>query len=346
MKFISIVGSVDEGQAAQRYEPPVRHEAEARTTAEQIGVELAKRGYGIMVYAGDYIERDVVRGFVQGAKEKGSIRVLFASEQNGPEGFPEYADHKTLFDPRVDDSSDWEVSFYGSLAKVDGVLLIGGGRSSLITGVLALTYRIPLIALRAYGGSGEKIWKTMSGGRGLATADETNDMAQRGDPDLVVRWVNHLETQSTRRRKELRWASGTHWAIAAIVLMFLWLLALPLGYCWVPTRAEVPGGHPTLFLFLLFLAPVLSGASGATVRMLLPEAGTPTMKSMALGIVAGAIAGVLYVASHVLAGPMPHSFAILLIAVIFGFVAGLTFDKVFRKLETVDVLRTDMLSKA
>jgi hypothetical protein len=347
-KFISIVGSVDEGAAAQRYDPPVRDAPEARAAAELIGLELAKRGYGITVYAGDYIERDVVRGFVQGTKEEKSIHVLFASGQKGPEGFAEYATRKAMFDRDEDDSSDWEMSFYGSLADADGIVLIGGGRSSLIVGVLALTYRIPILALKAYGGSGEKIWKTIAGRRGLATSEEAKDLSQKcgkGDTDLVAKWVSHLESQSTRRRKQRRWSSGVHWAIAAIILAVLWLLALPLGHCLLPTRADGSGGHPTVFLFLLFLAPMLSGASGATVRMLLPGAGVPTINSMALGMTAGAVAGVLYVISHLIADPKPHNFAVLVISVAFGFIAGLTFDKVFRKLESADVVRTEILSK-
>src|SRR5262249_6564986 len=159
MKFISIVGSVEEGRP---YDPPVRNAADAKKTAELLGTELARRGYGIIVYAGDFIERDVVRGFAKASKIRKSIKVLFPSQQKGAEAFPEYTDHKALFDPIVDESSDWEMSFYGSLAAVDGVVVIGGARSTFITGVLALSYRIPLIALQPFGGSGEKIWKTLS----------------------------------------------------------------------------------------------------------------------------------------------------------------------------------------
>lgn len=317
---------------------------EARTMAELLGTELAKRGYGIIVYTGDFIERDVVRGFVKAAEQKRSIRVIFASNQKGPEGFLEYAGHKALFDPRVDDSPDWEVSFYGSLMQAYGVVLVGGARSSLITGVLAMTYRIPVLALQAYGGSGEKIWKTLATGRGLATKDEVNDMAQR-DADMIPRWVELLERQSAIRQKELRQASGTRWAVGAGALVLAWMLTLPLGYCLLPAQPDTAGIQPVLFLFLLFLAPMLSGASGATVRMLIPDAGTPTARTTALGMAAGAIAGVLYVVSHLIANPKPQSFPILVITVAFGFIAGLTFDAVFKRLESVEVLHTDTLKK-
>jgi len=64
-------------------------------------------------------------------------------------------------------------------------------------------------------------------GRGLATKDEANDMAQR-DASLVPRWVALLESQSVARQQELRRASGTRSAIVAIVLVLAWMLALPL----------------------------------------------------------------------------------------------------------------------
>jgi len=90
---------------------------------------------------------------------------------------------------------------------------------------------------------------------------------------------------------------------------------------------------------------MIAGASGATVRMLIPDTSAPSVRTTALGMAAGGIAGVLYVVSHLIANPKPFNFAILVITVAFGFIAGLTFDTVFKKLESVDVLRTDSLKK-
>ena len=342
MKFISIVGSVEESRT---YDPPIRQVAEARQTAELLGAALAQRGYGIVVYAGAYVESDVVRGYVRKGRAKKSIRMFCPAEQKGPDSFPEYAAHKALFDHHVDDSHDWEVSFYGSLARVDGVLLIGGARSSFITGVVALTSRLPVIALQAYGGSGEKIWRSLSAGRGLASAEAANDMAQRGDPEVVARLVDSLEAQAAARVRELRRQSGQLWALAAGGLVVAWVLALPIGYWLLPASPAAGDGRGTAFLFLLFLAPLIAGASGATVRMLLPDASVPSVRTTALGMAAGAIAGVLYVLSHVIADPKPQSFAILAFTVAFGFIAGLTFDAVFQKLEKVDALQTSVLKK-
>ena len=343
MKFISIVGSAEEGRA---YDPPVRNAADAKKTAELLGTELAKRGYGIIVYGSAFIERDVVRGFVKASKARKSIKVFFPSHQKGAEAFPEYESHKALFDPVVDESPDWEVSFYGSLAGVDGIAVIGGARSTLITGILALSYRIPMIALQVFGGSGEKIWKALSAGRGLATKEEANAMARKGDDaDIVGQWIDSLESQADTRRKEIHRASGIRWTVTAGVLVLAWLITLPFGYWLLRTSPAAENMESHVFIFLLFLAPMLAGASGATMRMLIPTAGSPTMKSTVLGMAAGAISGLLYVLSHLLANPKPYNFVILVIAVVFGFIAGLTFDAVFKKLESVDVLRLDVLKK-
>ncbi len=307
-------------------------------------MELAKRGYGIIVYSGDFIEREVTQGFAKTAKTKKSIKVIFPSHQKGAEEFPEYASHKALFDPTVDESSDWEMSYYGSLPRVDGIVIIGGGGSTLITGVLALSYRIPLVALQSFGASGEKIWRALSAGKGLATKEEANVMAQKGDAGTVGKWIDSLDSQSDARRKEIHTASGGSWLAIAGLLVVAWVLALPIG--WLLQSISAPESWQShAFIVLLFLAPMLAGASGATVRMFLPDASTPNSKSMILGLAAGAIAGVLLLTSHLLAKTDPHNFAILMTAVASGFIAGLTFDSVFKKLESVDVLRTDGLKK-
>lgn len=332
MKYISIVGSAEPGRT---YDPPIRNAAEAKKAAELLGSELAKQGYGLNVYAAGYIESDVVRGFVKHAKTNKSICVHYPFNLPGPEKFPEYTTHKALFETQVDESTDWEVSFYQSLSRADGMVLIGGSRSSLIAGVLALAYRIPIISLQHYGGSGEKIWKAMSHGRGIASKEEANIMAQRGDPEVVREWVGLLESQTQARYKEAEVKSGSRWAFIAALLAVTWMLALPIGYNFPKSN---------YFIYLLFLAPMAAGASGATVRMLLPDGGTPTARTTALGMTAGGIAGVLYVISHLL-GKTEPGFPLLVIAVIFGFIAGLGFDVVFKKLQTVDVLRTDVLKK-
>jgi ammonia channel protein AmtB len=170
-------------------------------------------------------------------------------------------------------------------------------------------------------------------------------MAQKGDAEMIGKWVDSLESQSEARREEIHKASGGRWLVVAGVLVVGWVLTLPLGWL-LQTPSNAESWRPHAFIFLLFLAPMLAGASGATVRMFLPNASTPNFKSIFLGLAAGAISGVLLLASHLVAKTDPHNFVILLTAVAAGFIAGLTFDAVFKKLESVDVLQSDVLKKA
>jgi hypothetical protein len=66
-----------------------------------------------------------------GTAAPGSIEVRFP---DGAEAatFPECETHAAAFRFQPDTSQDWEVSFYRSLNDVDGLLLLGGGRSTLI----------------------------------------------------------------------------------------------------------------------------------------------------------------------------------------------------------------------
>ncbi|HVU32898.1 MAG TPA: hypothetical protein VHE61_05650 [Opitutaceae bacterium] len=338
LKYISIVGSVS---ASRTYDPPIRNAAEAHATAESLGAQLARHGYGLTVYAGDFIERDVVRGYVRHATTDHAIRVLYASHQKGPAGFPEYAEHRNRFQPIVDHAPDWEVSYYGSLATADGLIVIGGGQASFIIGILALAHRIPMLALRTYGGSGEKIWTSMSR-QGLATPAEIAEMGIEPDGELIGRWVDSLARQIDRRRRQMRRLSGTAWLVMAIVLVVAWILTLPIGH-WLVTAKSVPAAARA-FVFLLFLAPMLAGMSGSTIRMFIPDAGTPTLRTTMLGLAAGAICGVLYVTSQLAANPDPHQLIVLATAVAFGFIAGLTFDTVFRKLQQQDPIPSKPLA--
>ena len=85
----------------------------------------------------------MVRGYVgSGQAAPGSIEVRFP---DGAEAatFPEYETHAAAFRFQPDISRDWEVSFYRSLNDVDGLILLGGGRSTLIGGLVALGLGVP-----------------------------------------------------------------------------------------------------------------------------------------------------------------------------------------------------------
>src|SRR6476660_9829294 len=61
-----VIAIVGDANPKRQFDPPKKDPAKARKAAEDIGQELAKRGAGLVVYGGPFIEADVVCGFVRG----------------------------------------------------------------------------------------------------------------------------------------------------------------------------------------------------------------------------------------------------------------------------------------
>lgn len=346
--LIAIVGSLDE---TREFEPPLKNPAQARQAAEAVGAALAEKGNRILVYtaATGFLETFVVRGYV--ASRKAKPKSIVARFPMGDETqFAEYAANEALFDPQRDRTKDWETSYYRSLRDVDGVMLIGGGRSTLITGLIAMTLRIPVVAAQAYGGKAEEVWTVLDHNLDLPTAAEINTMAQPGTLEVARGWVDSLEAQ--RRAKQRQSSSRQKIAALAAVLLVGWVVTLPAGFILLKSKTEkgdLPWPLDAIFIVLLFIAPLIAGCSGATIRALLPGQEGMTAGSSVLGAAAGAIASLLYVGAQLLSsgasGGSPNNFPLLLFGVGFGFIAGFTFDSVFKKLESVNALQPDELLK-
>jgi hypothetical protein len=346
--LIAIVGSVDE---TRPIEPPLKNPAQARQAAEAMGAALAEKGDRILVYTAEagFLETFVVRGYVGSGKAKPKSIVARFPMGNETE-FAEYAASPALFDLQRDRTEDWETSFYRSLREVDGVVLIGGGRSTLITGLIAVTLRIPLVATLAYGGKAEEVWKVLDSAQDLPSAEEINAMAKPGTAEVAREWVDSLEAQ--RRARQRQSSARQRIATVAALLLVGWVATLPVGFILLKARTaqgELPPPWDIVFIALLFISPLIAGASGATLRGLLPGQEGMTAGSSVLGAAAGAIASLLYVGAQLLSsgasGGTPNNFPLLLFAVGFGFIAGFTFDSVFKKLESVNALQPDELLK-
>jgi hypothetical protein len=275
--------------------------------------------------------------------------------------FPNQEESEDLFDWCPDRSSDWEVAFYRSLEEVDGMLLIGGGSSTLIGGLVAMGHRIPILALAAFGGAAAKVWESLSIERDLATHEDISLMARpKWSADSAKELVQALLDQRGRlqreqqalRLQELR-KSGLlkKQALVAMTLFLVALTAVPVAwgglvnYLWL--------------LFLLFFSPMLGGVSGATIRMVFDwrEGATPLTPhsawiTVALGLIAGGVSGLLFISAQLSALPAgsdqvvaklqeAQASRLVPFALVIGFIAGFTLDAVFRKLTGMDVVRTE-----
>lgn len=227
---IAVVGSVDE---TRQFDPPVTDPAAARLACEEIGQGLAQAGWDLIVYSGKpaFVEADVVRGYLRADKTlPGSIHVRAPL---GKGGFGEFSAHGKAFDIQPDPSGDWEVSFYRSLPSADGVLLVGGGRSTLVTGLIALTMRIPIIAAATFGGNAQKVWERLWNENNDATADDVAAMAapwQEGAAAVLVHSVvaqrDAREHRARDEERRARWESRrTRIGLAVVVALLLLAVA-------------------------------------------------------------------------------------------------------------------------
>jgi hypothetical protein len=129
--LIAIVGSIDTRRTD--YEPALTNTDAAQAAAEALGRALAEAGCRIIVYSSDegFIEGDVVRGYVEVARDRVAERAQFIQIRYPSDyvpSFPEQAQYGDLFDPQPDVQEVWEISYYVSLRDAHGILLMGGGR--------------------------------------------------------------------------------------------------------------------------------------------------------------------------------------------------------------------------
>src|SRR6185436_10309326 len=136
--LIAIVGDITAGRAL---DPPLADAGKASKAAEELGAELAQRGARLLVYGGPFLEAEVVRGFVAAKPKADHSILMWYTKDNEPPPFPEETNHPKLFERRAERGADWEVAFYRAITRADGIILMGGGNSTKISGQVAIGAR-------------------------------------------------------------------------------------------------------------------------------------------------------------------------------------------------------------
>lgn len=341
--LIAIVGDVNPNRTL---DPVPNGNANAKQAAEQLGAELAKQGARLLVYGGPYLEADVVRGFVAANPKNDNSIIMWYTVDNEPSPFPEESTHPRLFKRVSEPGADWEIAFYRSITRADGIILMGGGSATKISGQVAIGSRMPILTFRQFGGGSSKVWETLSAGEDLPKREQIDLMAKPWNNDSATECVKALFDQHRRKQYD---KSETKPALI-ITGGLLFLLAL----CIVPWTF----GNGELVVWMLFIVPLLAGGAGAAIRQVVDRLkgnilSTPTiLATIVLGLVAGGIAGVLFVTAQLTAAPdMTSSDALAKYArrsipftLGVGFVAGLTSDAIFSKLLGLDVVKTTGIS--
>jgi hypothetical protein len=332
---------------------------QASAAAEVLGRELAKAGFRILVYSSDpdFLECHVVRGYVATRTAvRCSIQVRYPLHSVKP-AFAEQSTNSELFDWRPDHAPDWEMSFYRSIGEVQGVILLGGGPSTMIAGAVARGHQLAIIALPGFGGKSEQVWQNLRPGQDLASGDEISLMARPEWSDQMgVECVKALADQLSRKAEAARQkrleevrkeTSVRRHAVVAAVLFAAAFAMVPISAWTNPP--------PWLVTAALFVCPALAGISGATIRLVfdlrqgsLPLSPQSAITTGALGLIAGGVAGLLFITAQMATSTAttdPNVLAkqaarLVPFCFLIGFTAGMTLDAVFRKLIATDVAET------
>jgi hypothetical protein len=310
-----------------------------------IGAELAKAGFGLLVYFSnnESLEPHVVSGYSAAlTNSAGRIRVRYAESQRGQIKFKEEVTRPELFRYHLFPGQDWEAPFYRSLAEEDGVdavLLLGGATSTLIAGQIAVARGLPILAVDKFGGSAAKIWSQLAQ---ASPGKPRHSWAVNSPADIIAQLKSEC-AQTAERRREVRRHEQLFTAIVAqrrkVTYAAGALVVLLLALLWGMVCTLVPSAYPGILLLGLAAA----GATGALARLVFSgPAETDPRTSLFLGSLAGVVVGLAYlvpqwVGAH---GILETTVSIsatekiqFASAILVAISAGVGFDTVFNRLQ-------------
>ncbi|WP_226487479.1 hypothetical protein [Streptomyces parvulus] len=283
-----------------------------------------------------YIERDVVHGYAEActAETPGNVTAYPPRHRSVDFALPEGS--CVTVETVRDTSGEWEVAYYRRLLTSDGVLLMGGGQSTRIAGIIAMSQRIPVMPVAAFGGGAGQVWVNLDKVRNDTDDD---DIALMGDDwragsasrlvaCLLAQRRRWLEAQAAIQREERSRAWALNSGLLAAVVCLLGALGLLIS-------AGDPGPAHAQRLAVFLSAPLLAAVAGALIRHTF-DTGTGWLQSAVRGLGAGGVSVLLYCASQLLALPdlLDHLDVrrLLFFTVPLGFSAGFTFDLVYERL--------------
>ncbi|QVJ00535.1 hypothetical protein KGD82_17805 [Nocardiopsis eucommiae] len=332
---IAVVGSVD---ASREYEPPLSATDQVRAACHDLGRELALAGYDLVVFADDehYVETLVARGYAAASAPDSRIIAHPPRHQDYAPVLPEGS--RVRVTTIRDTGAEWEVPYYRTLFEVDGIVLAGGGRSTRVTGVVALAHGVPVVPLAVFGGAARQVWVYLDGAGEHVDREDVRALGESWSTGSARRMAEvlrrQMERRAERRRREERNRRWGRWRESAGLVSAILLLLAALASI---VLAGGPGPADPASLSLLLAGPMCAAVSGALIRDSFGR--TPSaLRASARGLGAGAVSVLLYVAAQLLTVPELlvelDARRLLFFVVPVGFTAGFTFDLVLERLRS------------
>ena len=135
------------------------------------------------------------------------------------------------------------------------IQLLGGGYSTLIAGLVALTYRVPLVTLSRYGGSAQPVWTAFKRGLDLPTEEDIQNMAEQGTVEMVHTWVTSLGTQIEAKEKERKQTRSARSVLVTMLLLLALVIVATLGYSLRPPQTKPGCPCPDALRHPIFSSP-------------------------------------------------------------------------------------------
>ncbi|MEB3962031.1 hypothetical protein OKJ48_17515 [Streptomyces kunmingensis] len=320
--------------------PPLRNVAQGPRGCHELGRALARAQCDLAVFSSKetYIEAEVVRGYAEACGEGIPGRVVAFPPRHRSVDFALTEGSSVSVDVVRDTSGEWEVAYYRTLMSCDGVLMVGGGQSTRVAGIVALARQIPVLPVAAFGGGAGQVWVNLDKVRNDTDDADIALLGQDWSADSAERLVACLLRQRTRRLRRERaatrgkwrsaWSGAAGWSVAVACMAAAVAGLVTAG----PARAATSKD-----LTLLVCAPLLASVAGAVIRNSF-ETESRWLRACIRGLGAGLVTVLLYVASQLLSTPTLLERLdvrrLLFITVPLGFTAGFTFDLVFERLRS------------
>jgi hypothetical protein len=335
--LIAVVGSVD---GTREFAPPLQNIAQGREACRQLGRALAQAHCDLAVFSSKekYIEAEVVRGYAEACGEGGQGRVVAYPPRHRSVDFRLPEGSAVTIEVVRDTSGEWEVSYYRTLMACGGVLMVGGGQSTRVAGIVALAQRIPVVPVAAFGGGAGQVWINLDKVRNDTDDADIALLGQEWSPTVAPELVACLVRQRARRAEHERavaqsrtaaaWSAAAGWIVAVVCMAAAVAGLVTAGPAGVATSAD---------LAVLVCAPLLASVAGSVIRNSF-ETDSRWVLACIRGLGAGLVTVLLYVASQLLSVPTLMDRLdvrrLLFIMIPLGFAAGFTFDLVFERLRS------------
>lgn len=243
-----MIGSADPGRL---FSPPLSATELAPDACRRLGMEFARAGCDLAVFSSspEYIETDVVQGYAAACTEAEPGRVAAHPPRHRDVDFDVPPQAHVRVEILRDTSGEWEVAFYRTLLTCDGVLLIGGGQSTRVAGIIALSQRLPLVPVAAFGGGASQVWVNFDRVRNDADDADIRLMGDNWSPDSAARLVDCLLRQRQRKLQRLEESArqertGARRAIGGLAVAAACMLASVTGLVTAAWCTAGPGARP------------------------------------------------------------------------------------------------------